>query len=269
MKTKIIIINYQLTNTMFSYEEINEEWCEYFVQKMIELNINWSNIHINSNITYKYVTSNPDKYWSYYLLSYNQNITQEIVDANINKPWDKNGLDENLNIIWKLRQKNKTKFDIRIFSEDPNINRRLIQENPIQKLDWEQISKCSSITWEIIKENMNKPWNWYLVSQNPNISLEIIQSNPQIPFNIYINPNITFEYIKSLKSITWYNEFVLGMNTFELEKDLFFRKKLRQWFKKSELKEELISKLWHPKNFEKFKYYDPEMFENENNENEI
>ena len=58
------------------------------------------------------------------------------------------------------------------------------------------------------------------------------------------------------------------MNTFELEKDLFFRKKLRQWFKKSALKEELISKLWHPKNFEKFKYYDPEMFENENNENE-
>ena len=70
--------------------------------------------------------------------------------------------------------------------------------------------------------------------------------------------------------MTWYNEFLLGTNKFELEKNIFFRKKLQQWFKKSALKEELISKLWHPKNFEKFKYYDPEMFENENeNENEI
>jgi hypothetical protein len=248
---------------MFSYEEINEEWCEYFVQKMIELNFSWSNIRINSNITYKYVTSNPNKYWSYYMLSYNQNITQEIVDANLDKPWNNYGLNKNLNIAWKLRQKNKTKFDICIFSEDPNINWRLIQENPHENLNWEQISKCSSITWEIIKENMDKPWVWYSMSENLNITLEIIQSNPQIPFNIYINPNITFEYIKSVKNMTWYNEFLLGTNKFELEKNIFFRKKLQEWFKKSSLKEELIAKLWHPKNFEKFKYYDPETFEND------
>ena len=29
------------------------------------------------------------------------------------------------------------------------------------------------------------------------------------------------------------------------------------------LKEELIAKLWHPRNFEKFKYYDPEMYPEE------
>jgi hypothetical protein len=45
-----------------------------------------------------------------------------------------------------------------------------------------------------------------------------------------------------------------------LEKDIFFRKKLREWFKKSDLKQELIANLWHPKNYEKFIYYDPEMF---------
>ena len=42
----------------------------------------------------------------------------------------------------------------------------------------------------------------------------------------------------------------------------FIRKKHQEWFKKSALKEELIAKLWHPTNFEKFKYYDPDMFDN-------
>lgn len=39
--------------------------------------------------------------------------------------------------------------------------------------------------------------------------------------------------------------------------------KLQQWFKKSELKQELMANVWHPKNFEKFKYLDPETFEEE------
>lgn len=39
--------------------------------------------------------------------------------------------------------------------------------------------------------------------------------------------------------------------------------KLQQWFKKSKLKEELMANVWHPKNFEKFKYLDPETFEEE------
>jgi hypothetical protein len=56
------------------------------------------------------------------------------------------------------------------------------------------------------------------------------------------------------------------LNKFTLEKEMFFRKKLHEWFKKSDLKRELIAKLWHPKNYEKFKYYDPEMFSEEEEE---
>jgi len=52
-------------------------------------------------------------------------------------------------------------------------------------------------------------------------------------------------------------------NDFQVEKDNFIRNKLREWFMRSELKRELIEKLWHPRNFEKFKYYDPEMFSDE------
>jgi hypothetical protein len=43
----------------------------------------------------------------------------------------------------------------------------------------------------------------------------------------------------------------------------FIRRKFQEWFKRSDLKAELIAKLWHPRNFEKFKYYDPDTFGDE------
>jgi dephospho-CoA kinase len=58
----------------------------------------------------------------------------------------------------------------------------------------------------------------------------------------------------------------LELNKFTSEKEMFFRKKLSEWFKKSNLKRELIANLWHPKNYEKFKYYDLDMFSNEEDE---
>jgi hypothetical protein len=59
----------------------------------------------------------------------------------------------------------------------------------------------------------------------------------------------------------------LSANKMTLERETFIRSKFQEWFKRSKLKEELIAALWHPKNFEKFKYYDPEMFGNEEDDN--
>lgn len=39
--------------------------------------------------------------------------------------------------------------------------------------------------------------------------------------------------------------------------------KLREWFKKSNLKKELIKNVWHPKNWAKFKYLNPDTFDDE------
>ena len=66
------------------------------------------------------------------------------------------------------------------------------------------------------------------------------------------NPSITYVTVKSDGSLTFF--------TVDEKKEMFFRKKLREWFKKSDLKRELIAKLWHPKKYKKYKYYDPEMF---------
>jgi hypothetical protein len=40
----------------------------------------------------------------------------------------------------------------------------------------------------------------------------------------------------------------------------FIRKKFQEWFRRSDLKAELMANVWHPRNFEKFRYLDPETF---------
>jgi hypothetical protein len=57
----------------------------------------------------------------------------------------------------------------------------------------------------------------------------------------------------------WHSTF-LCINPMINEMHNFIRKKLQEWFRKSELKEELMSYVWHPRYFEKFKYLDPEVF---------
>jgi hypothetical protein len=43
-------------------------------------------------------------------------------------------------------------------------------------------------------------------------------------------------------------------------KSKYIRKQLQKWFSQSSLKEELMAKVWHPRNIDKFKYLDPETF---------
>jgi hypothetical protein len=65
---------------MFLYNEINEEWNEYWINNLLEIfNIskiqNWGWITLNKNVTWKMIQENPDQPWMYYILSNNPNIT--------------------------------------------------------------------------------------------------------------------------------------------------------------------------------------------------
>ena len=111
--------------------------------------------------------------------------------------------------------------------------------------NWFGISQNSNITWKNICENPQLPWDWISVGENPNISWEIIRDNHTECWgwlNISQNPNVTWEIINSNQDKPWRYD-VLGLNSFKIDKDNFIRKKLREWFKKSDLKEELIAKL--------------------------
>jgi hypothetical protein len=40
----------------------------------------------------------------------------------------------------------------------------------------------------------------------------------------------------------------------------FIRKELQRWFSRSHLKEKLMATIWHPKNIDKFRHMDPDLF---------
>jgi len=54
---------------------------------------------------------------------------------------------------------------------------------------------------------------------------------------------------------------VLSSNKMNKARENYIRKRFQEWFRKSSLKEELMANVWHPKNWEKFKYLDSETFE--------
>ena len=194
------------------YEEINNQWSEYCLEKLIELGLSWNTISRNRDITWEIVQANPSKRWCYSGLSENPNITWEIVQANPDKRWSYIGL-----------------------SYNPNITREIVKSNPDK--DW---------SYRVLRETWSKPKSAFYkpscmsvwLSLDPILTWEMVQANPRKCWDYYY----------------------LSMNRFTLEKEMFFRKKLPEWFKKSDLKRELIAKVWHPKNYEKFKYYDPDMF---------
>jgi hypothetical protein len=44
------------------------------------------------------------------------------------------------------------------------------------------------------------------------------------------------------------------------KKEDFIRKQLQRWFITSPVRRQLMESVWHPRNFQKFKYLDPETF---------
>ncbi len=89
--------------------------------------------------------------------------------------------------------------------------------------------------------NPNKPWNWDEISTDTNFPWEIISNHPDKPLYFYDS----------------------SYSSFDLLKNKYIRQKMQQWFKKTDLKCELIATVWHPKNWNKFKYLDPEVFNDE------
>jgi len=196
-------------------------------------------LSINENITWEQVIQNPQIKWSYDLLTCNKNITLNIIKDNPDKNWNFSYLCRNLSITW----------------DD-------IVSNPQINWDWSFISSHPNITWKIIQSNPNNPWCWACVCYNPNITLEIILQSPVLKphlLNFLENKNITIKIFNQLHKENKDNKRKgYFKNNFSLERDEYINEKITQYFK---LKEELIANVWHPKNFDKFKYLHPNTFD--------
>ena len=105
----------------------------------------------------------------------------------------------------------------------------------------EFLNDWSEKWFQYIKDNPYIIWNYYWLSSNPNITWEIVQENYHIKWN----------FIRLVK------------NTMDKAREDYMRKRFQEWFRKSSLKEKLMANVWHPRNWEKFKYLDPETFDDE------
>jgi hypothetical protein len=157
-------------------------------------------------------------------------------------------------------------------SEHKNITWDIIQANPYRLWNWFMVSKNPNITWDIIQANPEKPWNWHMVSQNPNITLEIIQANPYRPWDwdaVSLNPNINMYTIKENPNLPWTFSIMRSPDVNNCKETLnYIRMELQKWFSKSDLKQELMATVWHPRNIHRFKYLDPDTFASEEEEGE-
>ena len=118
------------------------------------------------------------------------------------------------------------------------------------------ISYTTIITWEIVQANPDIDWDYHLLSRNPNITWEIVCENPDKPWDynaLSNNPNITWEIVDANPDKNWDYD-GLATNPMPLAKNNYIRKCFQKHFTSSGLAEELISVVWHPRNFEKFKY---------------
>lgn len=202
-------------------------------------------LSLNENITWEQVIQNPQIKWHYDLLTSNKNITLAIMKENSDKNWNFNYLSTNLSITWND-----------------------IISNPQINWNWEFISCHPNITWEIIQSNLEYPWCWSCICYNPNITFEIISASPMLEkymLNFLENKNISIEIFNKLNKLNELNKINKKYiqknsekNNLSGERDKYINEKITQYFK---LKEELIANVWHPKNFDKFKYLDSDTFD--------
>jgi hypothetical protein len=146
-------------------------------------------------------------------------------------------------------------------SANANMTWDIIHANRDKPWDWNGISRNPNITWDIIAANPNDPWDWYHIGRNPSlVTWEIIQSNQDKPWDwvaITQNPNITWDIICQNSDRPWNWNWIFS-NPMTKGKEDFIRKRLQQWFSRSTLKEELMAKVWHPRNIHRFGDLDPD-----------
>lgn len=233
-----------------------------------EFSWDYSTISMNKNITWEIIYNNPNKFQNYGAISRNPNITWQIICDNPNLPWDYGRIASNPNFTMDMIKQiiinhpnSKTSVEW-FFNDNPNVTWDIIKSNPDFAWKYDKLSIHRNITFEIICNNPDKPWDYGYLSANPNVTWEIICNHPKIPWDyakMSKNPNISWKIVKENQDKNW-NYWYLFANDMCGVKDMFIRKKMTEWFKRSDLKAELMANVWHPRNFDKFKYLDPETF---------
>lgn len=158
---------------------------------------------------------------------------------------------------------------------------KIIDMYPDLTWDYDLLSSNKNITFEYIRKHLDKPWNWRRLSYNTTIPLWFILQNPtkdwsrcflkHIDFHeitehydeimslpcmkeayifhwIEMNPSLSWEIALAYPQFRWSYPCIASMSDMSVERHKYVTKELQQWFMNSDLKQELMSVLWHPSN---------------------
>lgn len=83
-------------------------------------------------------------------------------------------------------------------SRNPNIDMKIVLDNPNFEWNFNILSSNPGITFEDMLSTPQFPWSWSQASCNPNITMEIIEQYKDLNWDRFIvcsNPNLTWDYI--------------------------------------------------------------------------
>lgn len=184
-----------------------------------EIENDWNNFYIN--LLFERATINNK--WN--ILSSSPLISLNIIKKYPDKPWDYANI-----------------------GKRPDLTLDFIENNIDKKWDWKILSSNNIITVNFIKKYSNKPWDFFIISQNEYLFSKLKDSND---IKIDIKSINTFSGFKKNTITTYHdeNDYII----FNYLKDNFFKNRYHKYLTK-EVYQELMMKIFHPKNIHKFKY---------------
>jgi hypothetical protein len=154
------------------------------------------------------------------------------------------------------------------YKNTPNITWEIMQQHPDQPWSWILLSRRTrlDILWEIVLQHPDKPWDWTLLSYTPHITLEILQQLSGKPWDwetLSWCHSITWEIVKHFpKKWNWRG---LCWNNMNVAREKYMQHHLAhafaEWFIKSDVKRELMERLWHPRNMHKWSEWGHDILE--------
>ena len=165
-------------------------------------------------------------------------LTLELITKYVNSKW-------NLTGFWKS------------LSRNPNVTWKYVQANIDWPWQWEELSENPNITWDIIQRHSECSWVPAGVTRNPNITETILRANLEYPwdwqhiFEIGTGPQmyrpLSIEFIHATRDKHNYlfaNSRIQGREDHyminDTVRDEFIRKRLREQFRNSALRCELL-----------------------------
>ena len=246
------------------YTTAIQEWHRTYFQFILdhlEYSWDWYALSENPNITLETVLQHPDLPWDWYGISMNPLVTWKMVQLHPELPWNWTALSRNPHVVtWEIVQQNPdVVWNWNALTSNPNITLDIAIDNPDYPWDWNQFDGVNLFDFYSRFDRDEHEEDLYKYEDLTGLikTIEIGQSYPNLwnEWDICENPNLNWEIIQQYPDLPW-NWRHLSDNTMTVARKTFVQKYLAkhvpEWFVKSDLKRELMEKMWHPRNMEKW-----------------